>query len=61
MLADDVAGRTQAEEFEECGISVEDLARGIAAADAIRSVRDQRAEVRFGAAEILLSGAQGGV
>ena len=53
VLADQFVWGSQAEQFEEGGIGVENLARGVAAANAIGSVGDQRAEVRLGAAQAL--------
>ena len=59
VLTDDFAGRGVAEQFEEGRVGVENLAGRVAAADAVGGVRDQRAEVEFRAAQVLLGGAQG--
>ena len=57
MLADQFICGSVAEQFDECGIYVENLAGGIAAAHAVGGVGHERAEIQFGMAQVFLSGA----
>ena len=61
LPADDFARRGETQQFQEGGVGIENLASGIAAADPVGSIGNQGAEIEFGAAKILLRGAQSGV
>src|ERR1700722_20519067 len=58
MVAGDLGEILIAEHGEHGRVGVKELTRGIAAANSVRSVSDERAEIQLGAAEALLRGAE---
>ena len=58
VLPDQFVGGRVSEQVHECGIDVQNLACGIAAANAVGGVRDQRPEILFRMAEVFLRRAQ---
>src|SRR5450631_214678 len=46
------------QQLEECGIGIENLARGVAATDAVGCVRNQGPKVQLGSPQILLRGSE---
>ena len=61
MSAGEFGSALVAEHGHHGGIGVMDDAEGIAAADTVGRVHDERAEVGFGAAEAVLRGTEGGI
>src|SRR4029077_11665345 len=61
VLADQFVGGSVAKQYEDRQVGVENLSSGIAAANAVWGVGDQRAEVQLGTAQVFLRGTQGRV